>query len=359
MSATLFHPEFGEKLRRAREEKKLSLADVAAKLKLSARQIEALEAEDLAHLPGDVFARGFVRNYARLVGVDPDQLIVPVDPNAGVPETITAPSEGVIFTSPRLRRWILLPLLALLFFVSVVALVYYWLRQGEAALVPPVSESAVTVVTPPVLEPAMPPVPVAPVVVDTPASEPVPPAQEAVPTPAQPPATSAKQAPAASSPVAALPAPAKPAPGPASPVAVPGPTTQAGAMKPAVAPAPVPPRPPLMPVPNPRAAAAINPYLPVPVAGPEATPVPPAAAPAKGTHQLRFTPAVDAWVQVVDGTGKRMNTLLPGGKAAGFVGVPPFKVVIGEAAQVKFSYDGRAIDLSPFIGEKVARLTLE
>jgi cytoskeleton protein RodZ len=47
---------------------KILRSDVAAKLKLTARQIEALEQEDFSHLPSEVFVRGFVRNYARLVG---------------------------------------------------------------------------------------------------------------------------------------------------------------------------------------------------------------------------------------------------------------------------------------------------
>ena len=105
--SAIFHPGFGEKLKRAREALGMTPTDVAAKLKLGARQVEALEAEDFAHLPGDVFTRGFVRNYARLVEVDSEQLIVPVDIHAVVAENVTAPSEGVIFSSPGLRRWVL------------------------------------------------------------------------------------------------------------------------------------------------------------------------------------------------------------------------------------------------------------
>jgi cytoskeleton protein RodZ len=40
-------------------------------------------------------------------------------------------------------------------------------------------------------------------------------------------------------------------------------------------------------------------------------------------------------------------------------GIAPFRLVVGEAAQVRLTYDGRPIDLTPFIGQKVARLTLE
>ena len=63
----VFHPGFGEKLKHARAAIGLSAADVAAKLKLGVRQIEALEAEDLVHLPSEVFTRGFVRTTEPMV----------------------------------------------------------------------------------------------------------------------------------------------------------------------------------------------------------------------------------------------------------------------------------------------------
>ena len=293
-----FHAGFGEKLKHAREALGLTSADVAAKLKLGARQIEALEAEDLSQLPGEVFTRGFVRNYARLVEIDPELLIVPVDIHAAVAETITAPSEGVIFSAPGLRRWVLLPLLALGFFVLLVALLYYWLRQGEDALV-----------SQPVVPPAA--VPIAP-------TEPMPATPLALPH--------------AGAPESVVPADVVPS----TPEGPPPPVTPA----PAAAPAP--------------AMAAPPPVQPVP-----ASPAAPADAPAGKTHTLRFAPALDAWIQVVDGQGKRYSKLVRAGSAETFLGEPPFKLVVGEAAQVHLSYDGHPIDLTPYIGQKVARLTLE
>ena len=57
----------GVRLARARETLKLGTADVARQLKLSIGQVEALEAGQFERLPGAVFVRGFIRNYARLV----------------------------------------------------------------------------------------------------------------------------------------------------------------------------------------------------------------------------------------------------------------------------------------------------
>lgn len=66
---------FGERLKKEREQRNLSLEDIAQATKISARNLRALEAEDFANLPGGVFNRGFVRAYARHLGVDEESLI--------------------------------------------------------------------------------------------------------------------------------------------------------------------------------------------------------------------------------------------------------------------------------------------
>lgn len=64
----------GEQLRAAREERNMSAADVAKLLKLSTHQVVALEEDDWSRLPVTVI-RGFVRNYARLLKIDPEPLM--------------------------------------------------------------------------------------------------------------------------------------------------------------------------------------------------------------------------------------------------------------------------------------------
>lgn len=58
----------GEKLRQVRLSRGWTVEHVATELKLSPKQVHALEENDLALLPKDIFVRGFVRNYARLLG---------------------------------------------------------------------------------------------------------------------------------------------------------------------------------------------------------------------------------------------------------------------------------------------------
>ena len=60
----------GTYLAAARAAKGLSVEDVARQLKLSPAQVRALDADDHANLPSPVFVRGFLRSYARVVGVD-------------------------------------------------------------------------------------------------------------------------------------------------------------------------------------------------------------------------------------------------------------------------------------------------
>ena len=89
----------GETLRVARQLAGLSQEDIAGKLKLSPRQIAAIETGDWSALPERTFTRGFMRNYARLVGVDPDSLGIdqaPSQPNAANQLKPTPASIGEI-----------------------------------------------------------------------------------------------------------------------------------------------------------------------------------------------------------------------------------------------------------------------
>lgn len=67
--------ELGSWLRQAREAKRLSLEDVERETRIRAQFLAALEEEDFSKLPGDVYARGFLRNYARFLGLDPQEAL--------------------------------------------------------------------------------------------------------------------------------------------------------------------------------------------------------------------------------------------------------------------------------------------
>lgn len=66
---------FGDKLRREREMRGVTLAEMSESTKISKRWLQALEDEQFEILPGGVFNRGFVRSYARFLGINEEQAV--------------------------------------------------------------------------------------------------------------------------------------------------------------------------------------------------------------------------------------------------------------------------------------------
>lgn len=93
-------PSVGEQLRLAREARGLEVADIAQTLKLGPRQVEALEGGDWKGLPGNTFIRGFVRNYARLIQIDPAPLMAQLDDVLEKPLSSLGVSEMAPATMP-------------------------------------------------------------------------------------------------------------------------------------------------------------------------------------------------------------------------------------------------------------------
>lgn len=70
MSLTL-----GEKLRRAREERGISISEVAEQTRISPIYIESIENDDYKLLPGGIFNKGFVKSYAKFIGFDEQEAL--------------------------------------------------------------------------------------------------------------------------------------------------------------------------------------------------------------------------------------------------------------------------------------------
>jgi cytoskeletal protein RodZ len=70
MSLTL-----GEKLRQAREARGISISEVAEQTRISALYLEAIENNDYRTLPGGIFNKGFVKSFAKFVGVDAEEAL--------------------------------------------------------------------------------------------------------------------------------------------------------------------------------------------------------------------------------------------------------------------------------------------
>ncbi len=91
---------FGEKLRRERELRKISLDQIATATKISTRMLKALEEEKFELLPGGIFNKGFIRAYAKFLGMDEDQAIAdyvaasgPEEPINNIPQIADIPEK--------------------------------------------------------------------------------------------------------------------------------------------------------------------------------------------------------------------------------------------------------------------------
>lgn len=126
--------ELGEMLRRAREAKGLTLEDLQERTKIQRRYLEAIERGDLHVLPGHFYTRAFVRRYAEMVGLDPDQIVQQYE--AILPKTEEPAPVSTITQSRASRRramaaggWTVRVLLYAFVALIVVVLVLAW-RHG-------------------------------------------------------------------------------------------------------------------------------------------------------------------------------------------------------------------------------------
>ena len=294
-------PRVGEQLAAARQARGLQVFDVAQALKLGARQVEALERGDWQSLPGQTFIRGFVRNYARLVQIDPAPLMTQLDAvlekpvnTLAVPETRPAsmPRGGSAATTR--DRVVVLAGAGL---VALAALLYFLVPNDLSALREDVHR-----------------------LLDSLAHKEVPAAtgQEAAPgEPVFPPGATPQQV---MNPQAMAAPEAAAAPAPAS-----DPAPAAGEAK------------------------AVTPAVP-------AAQTPPVAdAPA-----MRFVFEKESWLEVRNRDNKLIfsQRVAAGGEQT-LSGQGPFSLVIGYAPGVKVFWHGQVVDLAPYMHGDVARLVLE
>lgn len=135
----------GRALAEARVRRSLSVADVALQLKLSVSQIEALEADAYDRLPGAVFVRGFVRNYARLLELDAEELVATLElEHKGTSAMAAVPrSHNIPFPARGRVRWPAYLAVLLLLIVTVVV-VDLLISAPPPAVIPaqPVAQTA-------------------------------------------------------------------------------------------------------------------------------------------------------------------------------------------------------------------------
>ena len=247
----------GRQLALARERCGFTIADVARQLKLSPAQVEAMEADDNQRLPGAVFARGFVRNYARLVKLDPALLLADTkrqSPPVKVTQSDLAPTPDIPFPTGREFKWPKYAIAALLVLAVLAAYEFYRDDVAQVAVTPQavVASSTQTLATENVTD-----------------------------------VNVAEQA--------------------------------AGLSEVATT-----------------------------------------AEHKQGEHLLRLRFDRESWVEIRDRHGRRIASQLnPAGTELEVSGLPPFSLVVGNAAGVRLTHNDQPVDLAPHIKIDVARLTLE
>lgn len=301
ISATSGEVSVGQQLRQAREARNLAVADIARTLKLGQRQVEALENGNWQGLPGVTFIRGFVRNYARLVGVDAAPLMVQLDQSLTKPTDTLDVAESRptrIYTtgssaSRKNRQMVVIGAIIL----SVAGLIYFLLPNDLSALRDstqamldsigkkgPSAEASSTVVT---------------------AGE--------RPEPVFPPGTTPQQ--------------------------VMNPQLQVPAEE--------------------KSPEPLRPAVPV-EAKPEVVAPKPGLVVEQKAPQIRFVITKDSWVEVRDRDNKVVfSQRMAGGAEQSVSGQGPLSLVLGYAPGVQLYWHGEKVDLVPHTKGDVARLVLE
>lgn len=130
-------PSAGEQLKSLREARGWSIGQVANQLNLASRQIDALERDNYAALPGMVIVRGFIRTYAKLLQVDAAPILAAIKGESGAAETLTPPRSTMAtsFSETQLKsdKGRGFPLKTLVLLILVFGAVAMLVFQGRSA----------------------------------------------------------------------------------------------------------------------------------------------------------------------------------------------------------------------------------
>ncbi|HWH87120.1 MAG TPA: RodZ family helix-turn-helix domain-containing protein [Pseudomonas sp.] len=318
----------GETLRQARESNGWSLAEVALKLNLTVTSLSNLEAGAFDKLPGHTFARGYIRAYAKLLGMDQTVLVQQFDQSTGTDsQGSSVHALGRIEEPVRVSHTIL-RIVSLLLLIAVIGGGFVWWQDQTSQRTRDLTTLAPEHVE---VEGADGTTQIHPI--DEPEDQAVAENQADNSTSlALPQAETSAESTGAES-AAPVTEPAAPAVTPSVPAHTAAPVVAA----------------PATPAPNVPATPA--PTAPAPTAE--------AVAPVAGEGQVQMQFTGDCWAQVTDGRGKVIfSGLKHKGDSVTVSGKLPLAVRLGVARAAQVSYNGQPVDIAPFTSGETARLKL-
>jgi cytoskeletal protein RodZ len=122
----------GDEFRAAREARHLSLSDVSEQIHIRSVYLQSIEAEDWAAIAAPVYVRGFIRTYARFLGLDPESAVARYNELLGdEPPVLMAPSSYAPPSSAGPSVWVWLAGAAALILVAFVGYNYYQFQTGS------------------------------------------------------------------------------------------------------------------------------------------------------------------------------------------------------------------------------------
>lgn len=129
---------FGECLKKAREKKGLSLEQVSSKTRIPESRLQALESEDFASLPAKVFAKGFVRSYAKTLGLDEEETLQRfLEASDGFYAQVQLDSPHVQVKLDVARQpivsWKLILIIVAVIAIGVIGAIWSWFPQQQKA----------------------------------------------------------------------------------------------------------------------------------------------------------------------------------------------------------------------------------
>lgn len=314
----------GETLRKMRESRDLTLDEVARQLNLTAQSVRQLEEGAFDQLPGHTFARGYVRAYAKFLGLDQAHLVNEFDHYTGTNASGSSVSSLSRIEEPARVSQSLLKFFSVTALLALCAAGFYWWSGDNARMLSSTERSLEHVE----VESADGTVQIHPL--DEPEDQAVVEAQSAEPVPSE------------------LPLPAAPAAEPA-----------AGTSAPQVEGAPVVAEP-APATPGELAASEVPAPAQAEVVEQPATAVSePAPALAAGEAQINLQFTADCWTQLTDADGKvLLSALKRRGDSVELRGKAPLELRLGFARGAVVMVNGQTVDTAPFVRGETARLKL-